>query len=182
MNRIRNNEWQNDEELQSSIKHDVMQNMKWSEVLDFLKRDYPEYALSLPTLDRRMRYFDIKYINYETTVDEVVAASNTENDGPGQLLGYCALHKKLREQHGLAVPHVFFSQLNVTNPRGLVDDVMTIECPEGLDRGRMFEKRKEREAQLSWNVHFIGMCKDQQKFQLVIFWVPGAHGNCNPVN
>ena len=73
------------------------------------KHDYPEYAWSLPRLDRRMRYFDItKYINYETTVDEVVAASNTENDGPGQLLGYRALHKKLREQHGLAVPHVFF--------------------------------------------------------------------------
>ena len=86
-----------------------MQNMKRSEVLDFLKRDYPEYAWSLPTFDIRMRYIDIKYINYETTVDEVVAASNTENDGPGQLLGYRALHKKLREQHGLVVLHVFFS-------------------------------------------------------------------------
>ena len=107
MNRIRNNEWQNDEELQSSIKHYVMQNMKRSEVLDFLKRDYPEYAWSLPTFDRRLRYFDIKYINYEITVDEVVAASNTENDGTGQRLGCRALHKKLREQHGLAVPHVF---------------------------------------------------------------------------
>ena len=83
-------------------------SMRRSEVLDFLKRDYPEYAWSLPTLDRRMRYFDIKYINYETTVDEVVVASNTKNDGPGQLLGYRALHKKLREQHGLAVPHFFF--------------------------------------------------------------------------
>ena len=82
--------------------------MKRSEVLDFLKRDYPEYAWSLLTLDRRMRYFDIKYINYETTVDEIVAASNTENDGPGQRLGYRALHKKLREQHGLVVPNVFF--------------------------------------------------------------------------
>ena len=95
------------EELQSSIKHYVIQNMKWSEVLDFLKSDYPEYAWSLPTRDRRMRYFDIKYINYETTVDEVVAAFNTEN-GPGQLLGYRALHKNLREQHGLAVLRVFF--------------------------------------------------------------------------
>ena len=95
------------EELQSSIKHYVMQNMKLSEVLHFLKCDYPEYAWSLPTLDRRMGYFDIKYINYETTVDEVVAAFNTENDGPGQLLGYRALHKNLREQHGLAVPRVF---------------------------------------------------------------------------
>ena len=87
MNPIRDNEWQNDEELQSSIKHYVMENMKRSEVIDFLNRDCPEYAWSLPTLDRRMRYFDIKYINYETTVDEVVAASNTRNDGPGQLLG-----------------------------------------------------------------------------------------------
>ena len=74
-----------------------MQTMKRSEVLDFHKRDYPKYAWSLPTLDRRMRYLDIKYINYETPVDEVVAASNTENDGPGQLFGYRALHKKLRE-------------------------------------------------------------------------------------
>ena len=46
-------------------------------------------------------------------MDEVVAASNTKNDGPGQLLGYRALHKKLREQHGLVVLHVFFSQLDV---------------------------------------------------------------------
>ena len=74
---------ENDEELQSSIKHYVMQNMKRSEVFDFLKRHYPEYAWSLPTLDRRMSYFNMKYIiNYETTVDEVVAGFNIENDGP----------------------------------------------------------------------------------------------------
>ena len=96
MDRIKNiMKWQNDEELQSSIKHYVMQNMKRSEVLDFLKRDYPEYAWSLPTLDRRIKYFDMKYINYETTVDEVVAAISTENDGPGQLLSYGAMHKKI---------------------------------------------------------------------------------------
>ena len=28
--------------------------------------------------------------------------------------------KRLREQHGLGVPRVFFPQLNVINPRGLV--------------------------------------------------------------
>ena len=75
-------------------------------------------------------------------MDEVVAASNTENDGPGQLLGYRALHKKLREQHGLAVPYVFFPQLKVINPRGLVDDVMTMECPERLERGKNVGKKK----------------------------------------
>ena len=108
MNRIRNNEWQNDEELQSSIKHYVMQNMIRSDVFDFHKRDFREYAWSLPMLDRRMRYFDIKYINYETTVDEVVAASNTENDGPGQLLGYRALHKSFMNSMGLQFLMFFF--------------------------------------------------------------------------
>ena len=116
--------------------------MKPSEVLDFLKRDYPEYAWSLPTLDRRMRHFDIKYINYETTVDEVVAAFNTENDGPGQLLGYRAMHKKLREQDGLAVP------------RGLVYDVMTMECPEGVGTPKECWE-KEKKERPSWNIHFI---------------------------
>ena len=83
-----------------------------------------------------LTYFDIKYINYKTTVDEVVAAFNTENDidGPGQLLGYRAMHKKLREQHG-------------------VYDVMTMECPEGLERRKNVGKRKEREAQLEHSLH-----------------------------
>ena len=160
-----------------------MQNMRRSEVLDFLKRDYPEYAWSLPTLDRRMRYFDIKYINYETTVDEVVAASNTKNDGPGQLLGYRALHKKLREQHRLAVPH-FFSQFNVINPRGLVDDFMTMECPERLERGKNVGKKKRTSGPVGTFILLVCVKKKNvpAKIHLVIFWVPGAHGNCNPVN
>ena len=148
MNRIRNNKWQNDEELQSSIKHYVMQNMKRSEVLDFLKRDYPEYAWSLPTLGR-MRHFDIKYINYETTVDEVVAAFNTENDGPGQLLGYRAMHKKLREQHGLAVP------------RGLVYDVMTMECPEGWERRKNVGKKKRKRGPVGTFTSLVSMGKEK---------------------
>ena len=28
------------------------------------------------------------------------------------------------------------------NPRGLVDDVMTMECPEGLERGKNVGKKK----------------------------------------
>ena len=159
-----------------------MQNMKWSEVLDFLKRDYPEYAWSLPTRDRRMRYFDIKYINYETTVDEVVAAFNTEN-GPGQLLGYRALHKNLREQHGLAVLRVFSP-----TQRDQSSSVGRRRYDDGMSSGvGTWEEcwKTEKNERSSWNVHFIGMCKEktlQQKIHLVIFWVPGAHGNCNPVN
>ena len=129
MNRIRNNEWQNEEELQSSIKHYVMQNMKRSEVLDFLKRDYPEYAWSLPKLDRHLRYFDIKYINYETT--------------PGQLLGYRVFHKKLCEQHGLQFLMVFF-QLNVINLRGLVYDDNGMSRGVGTSEECWKKEKKER--------------------------------------
>ena len=87
-------------------------------------------------------------------MDEVVAASNTENDDPGQLLGYRALHKKPREQHGLAVPHVFLPQLNMINPRGLVDDVMRWNVLRGWNVGRILEERKEREAQLAHSLYW----------------------------
>ena len=53
---------------------------------------------------------------------------------------------------GFAVPH-FFSQLNVINPRGLVDDFMTMECPEGLERGKNVGKKKRRAAQLERSLY-----------------------------
>ena len=47
-------------------------------------------------------------------------------DGPGSLLGYRVLHKKIREVHGLSVP------------RNLVYAVMTEVNPQGLEeRGRV---------------------------------------------
>ena len=56
------------------------------------------------------------------SVEEVEEAVREAEDGPGQLLGYRSLHKKVREGHGLPVP------------RGLVYDVMTNIDPEGLER------------------------------------------------
>ena len=46
-----------------------------------------------------------------------------EVEGPGRLLGYRALHKKIREVHNLNVP------------RNLVYAMMEEVDPEGLDRG-----------------------------------------------
>ena len=76
---------------------------------------------SLPTLSRRMRTFGIKYVDYNTNLDDVRNAVRTEVDGPGKLLGYRMMQRKLREQHDLAVP------------RSLVYNVMTDEYPEGLE-------------------------------------------------
>ena len=119
---IRNSDWEDDENLKDDLERFVVENFRRKEVLDFVKRDYPQYAWSLGTLDRRLAHFGIKYINYDVDIDQVEAAVREEINGPGQLLGYRAMHRKIREQHNLAVP------------RDLVYDVMTLADPEGLER------------------------------------------------
>ena len=98
----------------------------------------------LGSLSRRMKHFDIKYVDYNTTVEQVRAVFQVENDGPGQLLGYRAMHKKIREKHGLAVP------------RGLVYDVMTLDYGDGLQRQKLLERKREKGS--SRNFHFSGKC------------------------
>ena len=55
MSRIRNLDWQEDEELREDLQRYVLQNLQRKEVLDFVERDYPQYAWSLPTLSRRKK-------------------------------------------------------------------------------------------------------------------------------
>ena len=55
-------------------------------------------------------------------------AVGKELNGPGSLLGYRAMHKKVRQQHGL----------NVT--RDQVYDVMTELDPEGLEAKKTTER------------------------------------------
>ena len=51
------NEWKEDDQLEQDLKTYISQNLKRSEVLDFMQRDFPQYTWSLPTLDRRLRHF-----------------------------------------------------------------------------------------------------------------------------
>jgi len=83
MSRIRNPEWESDEDLEKDLRKYVLENLKRNEVLDFLIRDYPQYAWSLGTLSRRLNYFGITYVNYDVTVQEVEKAVCEEHDGPG---------------------------------------------------------------------------------------------------
>ena len=62
------------------------------EILDFVKRDFPEYAWSVATLDRRLRQFGIRYIVYTASIGAVSEAVQQELNGPGKLLGYRALN------------------------------------------------------------------------------------------
>ena len=67
---IRNSDWEDDEQLKSDIQHYVLQNLRSREILDFVRRDFPEYAWSLGTLSRRMAFFGIQYIKYDTDIKD----------------------------------------------------------------------------------------------------------------
>ena len=134
---IRNSDWEDDEQLKSDLQRYVKQNLRRREILDFVRRDFPEYAWSLGTLSRRLAFFGIQYIKYDTDIEEVETAVREEIEGPGQLLGYRAMHKKLREQHNLAVL------------RDLVHDVMGLVDPEGLQRRGDVGKKKRRRGATS---------------------------------
>ena len=99
--RNRNNAWQEDERLKEALTCYVRENLRRNEVLDFVLRDFSDYAWSLRTLDRRLQYFGITYTDRTVQVDEVEDAVKQEMQGPGKLLGYRALHKKLRQVHDL---------------------------------------------------------------------------------
>ena len=115
---IRNSDWEDDNDLKNDLAKFVSLNLKTMEILDFLRKDYPMYAWSLRSLARRMQYFGIQSTDYE--VNDVEAAVEKEISGPGKLLGYRAMHKKIREIHGLSVPRdLVYMVMAKVDPRGL---------------------------------------------------------------
>ena len=119
--RTRNASWMEDLDLKEELQKYVRQGLKRDEILNFMERDFGDYAWNLRTLDRRMRHFDIHYTNTDVTVEEVKSAVRKELDGPGKLLGYRAMHNKIRQEYLLNVP------------RNLVHAVMFDLDPEGLE-------------------------------------------------
>ena len=139
---LRNDSWHDDFALKEDLTKYVRQGMQRKEMLDFLKRDFPRYAWSIPTLDRWLRHFNIFYRDTDVTVEEVKEAVGEGLAGPGQLLGYRALHKKIRQEHLLNVP------------RDLVYAVMQEIDPEGLEScavGIKNKKKKQFHYQTGFN-------------------------------
>ncbi|XP_031573080.1 uncharacterized protein LOC116307076 isoform X2 [Actinia tenebrosa] len=118
---VRNVDWKEDMELKEDLEQYVRRNYRQHETLDLMNVQYPIYAWSKRTLSRRLKFFGIKYVDYDTGVDEVKNAVEVEMKGPGKLLGYRAMHKKIRDVHGLNVP------------RNLVYDAIADVNPEGLE-------------------------------------------------
>ena len=118
---LRNVDWKEDDDLKNDLKkYYVKEDLKRNKILDFLKRDYSQYAWSLSSLDRRMRYFDVHYTDRNVTVEQVREALTKEVGGPGKLLGYRVMQKKLRQEHELKVPcDLVYAVMQDVDPEGL---------------------------------------------------------------
>ena len=130
---FRNDDWKEDIALKNDLKKYVGQLFKREEILSFVQKDYPCYTWSIRSLDRRLRHFEIYYSDRDVSVEDVRKAVAEELDGPGKLLGYRAMQKKIRQKY----------ELNV--PRDLVHAVMYDLDPEGLEaRGVGAKGRKPK--------------------------------------
>ena len=85
--RIRNSEWQHDEHLKNDLAKYVARNLSRKEILDFAAHDYPLYAWSSGTLAKRLAFFDIKYIRYDTDIEDVENAVREEMEDQANYLG-----------------------------------------------------------------------------------------------
>ncbi|CAB3987931.1 Hypothetical predicted protein [Paramuricea clavata] len=89
-----NFDWENNENLKTDLDKYVRENLKKGEILDFVKHDYPDYPWSMATLSRRLGHFGIKYINYETPLQDVTEAVLKELEGPGRCSRILSLKSK----------------------------------------------------------------------------------------
>ena len=71
---IRNDSWKNDHDLEDILRKYVREGLQREEILDFVSRDFSQYAWSLRKLDRRLHHFQICHTDRNVTVDDVEAA------------------------------------------------------------------------------------------------------------
>ncbi len=132
--------WKEDENLRKAMKEYVKQGLKREKALDFLRRDFPQYTWSVRSLDRRLRHFNINYNDKNVDFEQVKHAIEEELKGPGKLLDYRAMHKKVRQKYDLFVTC------------DKVYDMLYTLDPEGVEsRGGIGAKRKRQKGNFSSN-------------------------------
>ncbi len=134
-----NVKWKDNEQLSADLKKYVEQRLQRNEILDYMQRDYDFYFWSIRTLDRRLNYFNIRYIDGNIPVANIREAVAKELEGPGALLGYRAMTQKIRQKYHLPVP------------RDLIHGVMFELDPEGLARRTPGAKKRKPRG------HFVTM-------------------------
>ena len=76
----------------------VTKGLQRNEILSYMLRDFPQYSWSIRTLDRRMLYFNISYYDKNVSLNAVKEVVREELNGPGKLLGYRAMHFRIRQK------------------------------------------------------------------------------------
>ena len=147
--RIRNKNWADVRSLEEALLNYDRQGLQRKEILSFMVRDFGEYAWSLRSLDRRLSYFNIHRNDRSVSVEDVKSAINKELMGPGRLLGYRAMHLKIKNIHGLNVP------------RDLVYAAMTDLDSDGLKMRQPGNKKPKEKgtfisAGLNWVMYLDG--------------------------
>ena len=128
-------EWMHDTDLASQMKEYTKQGFTRKEMLDYLREMFPQYPWSVRSLDRRLRFFNIYKNESDIKMEDVKAAVEQELEGPGKLLGYRLLHKKIRQRYDLLCT------------REQVYHVMCETDPEGLAaRGNVGQRRKKKKG------------------------------------
>ena len=90
------NDWKNDEDLKFQLESLVRKAYQRSEIVLVMRKEFPQYSWGcIKTLGRRLRHFNINYINYDTPLQHVKDVVEKELEGPGKLLGVRAMTKKL---------------------------------------------------------------------------------------
>ena len=98
MDRIRNTEWVSDVTLKDELNRLILEGYTQKEIICYMNRDFNQYAWSERTLKRRISHFELRKADTENTLEEATEAIEKEIlNGPGRLLGYRAMHQKLKK-------------------------------------------------------------------------------------
>ena len=85
-----------------------------------MKRDFGDYKWSVQALVKHLKELVITYLNYETSVDDVKKAVETEINEPGKLVGYRAMNQKPRTEYSIQVLcHVVYNIMRDADPEGI---------------------------------------------------------------
>ena len=101
--RIRNGKWKDDELLRTELEEYVKKRWSIRDILTVVLRKFPQYAWTVPTLKRRLGFFDIRYIDSNVTSEQLAQAVASELLNVGGDLGFRAMTAKVREKHDLKV-------------------------------------------------------------------------------
>lgn len=112
--------------MKLALRSLVGRSLKSKEILHFLCRDNLDYEWSLGALDSQLRHFKIYYVIYDTVTDSACETVPAEVDGPGKLVEYQALNKKIRIEHDIKVPsHLVYYTITKIYLEGLDQSSLT---------------------------------------------------------